>query len=134
MAVTDPQTNIRLPRSLKDRLGTAAKKNARTLNAEILYRLERSFGDAPETLTNDAIKAVLETREMLGQFLGDQTFAQHAQSIGPINGAKGIKAAYQGESLVTFVKEFGVKELLVAIGDAAQNLDIKVTEYGEGES
>jgi hypothetical protein len=54
-------------------------------------------------------------------FLGGQTFAARARAIGPISGANGIKAAYQGEALVAFLKEFGVEELQAAISAAASN-------------
>ena len=43
MARTDPQINIRLPLGLKEQLGVAARANTRTMNAEIVQRLEASF-------------------------------------------------------------------------------------------
>jgi hypothetical protein len=43
MARTDPQINIRLPLALKERLGVAARANQRTMNAEIVQRLEASL-------------------------------------------------------------------------------------------
>ena len=50
MARTDPQTNIRLPFGLKERLGAAARANTRTLSAEIVQRLEASFSSTDELL------------------------------------------------------------------------------------
>src|SRR5271165_3804328 len=50
MARTDPQTNIRLPFELKERLGVAARANTRTMNAEIVQRLEASFSSTGEPL------------------------------------------------------------------------------------
>jgi len=50
MARTDPQTNIRLPLELKERLGVAARANKRTTNAEIVNRLEASFSATDEPL------------------------------------------------------------------------------------
>ena len=50
MARTDPQTNIRLPLELKERLGVAARANKRTTNAEIVNRLEASFSSTDEPL------------------------------------------------------------------------------------
>jgi hypothetical protein len=68
MARTDPQTNIRLPLGLKERLSAAARANTRTMNAEVVSRLERSFADAQAgVVPEDAIKAILETREMVGE-------------------------------------------------------------------
>jgi predicted DNA-binding protein len=68
MARTDPQTNIRLPLGLKERLSAAARANTRTMNAEVVSRLERSFVDAQAgVVPEDAIKAILETREMVSE-------------------------------------------------------------------
>jgi len=50
MARTDPQTNIRLPLRLKERLAVAARASNRTMNAEIVQRLERSFSSTGEPL------------------------------------------------------------------------------------
>jgi predicted DNA-binding protein len=68
MARTDPQTNIRLPLGLKERLSAVARSNTRTMNAEIVSRLERSFVDAQAgAVPEDAIKAIRETREMVSE-------------------------------------------------------------------
>jgi len=50
MVRTDPQTNIRLPLGLKERLGAAARSNTRTMNAEIVQRLEASLSSTDEPL------------------------------------------------------------------------------------
>lgn len=38
-----PPTGVRMPPELKDRLDAAKKKNGRSLNSEIVTRLEQSF-------------------------------------------------------------------------------------------
>ena len=43
MARTDLQINIRIPHDLKERLDTAAGTASRSLTAEVVQRLERSF-------------------------------------------------------------------------------------------
>jgi Arc-like DNA binding domain len=48
MARTDPQINIRIPMGLKEQLGVAARANTRTMNAEIVQRLEASFSSSDE--------------------------------------------------------------------------------------
>lgn len=48
MARNDPQVNLRFPADLKDRLDVAAQANKRSLTAEIVARLERSFADESE--------------------------------------------------------------------------------------
>nr|WP_082995226.1 Arc family DNA-binding protein [Halomonas elongata] len=45
---TDPQYKLRMPAELRDRLKDAAKKNHRTMNAEIVARLQESFGPLNE--------------------------------------------------------------------------------------
>lgn len=50
MARTDPHFRLRIPADLKDRIEAAASKSNRSINAEILSRLEGSFetGDITE--------------------------------------------------------------------------------------
>jgi len=43
MARTDPQANLRIPADLKERLEEAAQAGRRSLNAEIVARLQGSF-------------------------------------------------------------------------------------------
>lgn len=43
MKQTDPQYKLRLPQDLKDQIETSAKEAGRSMNAEIVARLERSF-------------------------------------------------------------------------------------------
>lgn len=43
MSRTDPQFNLRIPESLRDKVMAAAKENGRSATAEILARLELSF-------------------------------------------------------------------------------------------
>jgi predicted DNA-binding protein len=45
MKQTDPQYKLRLPQELKDQIETAAKEAGRSMNAEIVARLEESFSD-----------------------------------------------------------------------------------------
>ncbi len=53
MTRDDPQMKIRLPAVLKDRVVDAASANGRTMNAEIVLRLEQSFsgGDVRSVMT-----------------------------------------------------------------------------------
>jgi hypothetical protein len=70
MSRLDPQMSIRLPGDLKPRLVEAARANGRTINAEIVNRLERSFAAGQTSgLNDDAVTAILETRAMVGQLL-----------------------------------------------------------------
>lgn len=49
MSRTDPQFNLRIPESLRDKVMAASKENGRSATAEILARLELSFiGESPD--------------------------------------------------------------------------------------
>jgi hypothetical protein len=43
MARSDPQVNIRMPPELKERLEASSAESNRSLNGEIIARLERSY-------------------------------------------------------------------------------------------
>jgi len=43
---TDPQYKLRLPADLKEKIKKASEENHRSMNAEIVARLEESFGEA----------------------------------------------------------------------------------------
>jgi hypothetical protein len=59
--------SIRLPGDLKPRLVQAARENGRTINAEIVNRLERSFVLVSSLeLPDDEKRAILETRQIVG--------------------------------------------------------------------
>jgi len=61
---SDPQMSLRLPGNLKPRLVEVARANGRTINAEIVARLERSFAvDGGDALPSDLKTAILETRD-----------------------------------------------------------------------
>jgi hypothetical protein len=69
---------VRLPNGMRDKIGVAARANKRSMNAEIVQRLEASFSspDEPPLVVNqdtagafpkEAIKAILETRDMVSE-------------------------------------------------------------------
>jgi hypothetical protein len=69
---------VRLPNGMRDKIGVAAQANKRSMNAEIVNRLEASFSSAGEPLLvvnqdtaeafpKEAIKAILETRDMVSK-------------------------------------------------------------------
>jgi hypothetical protein len=69
---------VRLPNGMRDKIGVAARANKRSMNAEIVNRLEASFSsagepllvanqDAAEAFPKEAIKAILETRDMVSK-------------------------------------------------------------------
>lgn len=43
MARTDPQINLRVPADLKKKIELIAVENSRSINAEVVQRLEQSF-------------------------------------------------------------------------------------------
>ena len=48
MARRDPQFNVRIPAELKQAIEDAAKENNRSINSEIVYRLQQSFENEDE--------------------------------------------------------------------------------------
>lgn len=83
MSREDPQMKIRLPVELKARVEDASSKNNRTMNAEIVDRLESTFAEKPgvsaETFVRELafvrhayerqIKALEFSQELLAHFL-----------------------------------------------------------------
>lgn len=49
---------VRLPPELRDSLEQAAKKNGRSMNAEIVYRLQRTFDEDAALADLDGVKHV----------------------------------------------------------------------------
>ncbi len=43
MARTDPQINLRIPAALKKKIELTAVENSRSINSEVVQRLEQSF-------------------------------------------------------------------------------------------
>lgn len=68
MARTDPQFNLRLHQSLKDKIDNAAQSNNRSINSEIVARLEKSFTEQEAVSLADLQKEMrrlsTESREM----------------------------------------------------------------------
>lgn len=64
MSRLDPQFKLRLPLELKERIEEDAKKNKRSINAEIVDRLESSFSKKTrDSLLAQAIAELKEQRE-----------------------------------------------------------------------
>ena len=65
MARNDPQMNLRVPMELKEKIEKAALDNGRTITAEAVYRLEKSFGEEPNIATIDKTFTFQEMKEIL---------------------------------------------------------------------
>lgn len=68
MSRTDPQVNFRLPAELKEQLEESARKNMRSVTAEIVSRLEQSY--KPSLSAEDAAKHFEEITTVLRIFEG----------------------------------------------------------------
>ncbi|MDH1086328.1 Arc family DNA-binding protein [Pantoea brenneri] len=79
MSREDPQFRIRLPVELKEKIEEAAKENNRSLNAEIVFRLDSSFLDElPEDeliSAKDALAIVSRAKDELSNIIFKRTFA-----------------------------------------------------------
>ena len=71
MARTDPQFNLRMPQSLKDQIDEAALRSNRSINAEVVLRLQQSF-------LNDSSVTPLEIMQKAEHFLAE-TMAMRSQ-------------------------------------------------------
>lgn len=104
MSRDDPQMKIRLPAELKAGVETAAKANNRTMNAEIVARLEQTFTSGTATST-EAMNAFLEYQlasaklEELRQWRLDAFFAKAVTGLVDAIAKKApeISQALQGE-------------------------------------
>lgn len=78
MSREDPQLRIRLPIELKEKIEDAAKGNNRSLNAEIVFRLDASFLNElqPDELLSaeDALLLVGKAKEELSSIIFKRTF------------------------------------------------------------
>lgn len=79
MARQDPQIKLRLPDELKNKISSAAEKNGRSMNAEILSRLELSidFEDEYGTI-EEVMREVWNDIEKL-----KTTVLEHDQLLSP---------------------------------------------------
>jgi hypothetical protein len=79
MSREDPQFRIRLPADLKEKIEDSAKGNNRSLNAEIVYRLDASFISELPTdqlvSAEDALLIVARAKEELSETIFKRTFA-----------------------------------------------------------
>lgn len=69
MSREDPQLKIRLPADLKERIESASKTEGRSMNAEIIARLENSF-DASASFKKAELGALIN--ELMNRFPPDQ--------------------------------------------------------------
>lgn len=59
----DPRHNLRLPPELKKKLAHSAVDHGRSMNAEIIERLDKSFEPAPMRNVEDLLKTLLPLRD-----------------------------------------------------------------------
>lgn len=55
----EPPYGLRMPPSLKARVKSAAEANNRSMNAEIVARLEQSFDAEPQKIVDDTVEKVI---------------------------------------------------------------------------
>lgn len=60
MARNDPQVNLRIPASLKAKIDEAAELNVRSMNAEIVSRLEMTFDAIGKITPGEMIDALMK--------------------------------------------------------------------------
>lgn len=85
MSREDPQLRIRLPIELKEKVEESAKSNGRSMNAEIIQRLEVSFlGEIQEDeviSAKDALNIAILAKDELSNTIYRRTFAEINKKI-----------------------------------------------------
>ncbi|HEF8772039.1 TPA: Arc family DNA-binding protein [Providencia stuartii] len=80
MSREDPQLRIRLPIELKEKIEVAAKENTRSMNAEIVQRLEMSFlneVNSDELIpAKDVVQIAKKARDELSGVILKRTFTE----------------------------------------------------------
>lgn len=80
MSREDPQLRVRIPPELKEKIEDAAKSNARSMNAEIVHRLDASFLNEPQTdeliSAKDAILVINKAKDELSKIIFSRTFSE----------------------------------------------------------
>ena len=80
MSREDPQLRIRLPVELKEKIEDSAKANYRSMNAEIVQRLDGSFlaevSDDEVISAEEAIQIVSKARDELSAIIFKRTFSE----------------------------------------------------------
>lgn len=78
---TDPQFKLRMTPDIKEAIEKSAAANNRSMNAEILARLEASF--APPAISAEEVDAVAErvVKRILAS--GDPTFVSALRTVNP---------------------------------------------------
>ncbi|WP_118179727.1 Arc family DNA-binding protein [Paraburkholderia phosphatilytica] len=72
MTSDDLQTNLRLPAALKAKLQRAAETNKRSMNAEVVARLDDSFDSPPAAATPVDDRTLDLFAEKVGQVLDER--------------------------------------------------------------
>lgn len=76
MGREDPQLKLRLTEEMKDRITAVAKENGRSVNAEIVARLDKSFiGDFIPIDDLTGIKTVVDEMAQTSRTLADELVA-----------------------------------------------------------
>ncbi|HGH4631503.1 Arc family DNA-binding protein [Enterobacter kobei] len=80
MSREDPQLRIRLPVELKDKIDDAAKSNNRSMNAEIVQRLDASFLNEMQedevVSAHEALRLANNAKDELSNIIFKRTFAE----------------------------------------------------------
>ncbi|HAT7704158.1 Arc family DNA-binding protein [Enterobacter hormaechei] len=80
MSREDPQLRIRLPIELKEKIEEASRANNRSMNAEIVRRLDSSFlaevSDDEVLSVEEAIQIVSKARDELSAIIFKRTFSE----------------------------------------------------------
>lgn len=81
---TAEQFVLRLPDGMRARIAEVAKANGRSMNAEIVARLEKSFSATPQLDTVEEVSAASVLRDALTVAMRSPEFAKTFQRFGKV--------------------------------------------------
>lgn len=133
----NPQFNLRIPQDLKDSIEIEAKKNGRSMNAEIVYMLEKRLEDFEVSIDEipspeDARKLVMKARENMGALAREFALAEIKKAINS-GQTTFYLSFYEGIDLPEEYESDLISEILSpAINDLlAKGYNIKEEEPGD---
>ena len=127
MSREDPQLRIRLPVELKEKIEETAKSNNRSMNAEIVKRLDDSFLNDiqvnEELSAQEAFKVACRARDELSKTVFKRTFSEINKKIRLGNTTFGVDL---GDLELHDIEEDDVKAILSLTINKLQELGYDV--------
>ena|SRR5271157_5957062 len=97
MTKTAPDMKVRLSADLREKIESAARSNNRTMNSEIVARLERSFREdahaAGPLLPPDQEKRLTQLEQLVIEIMGDDRLDKMANRVAELERRLNVQSA-----------------------------------------